>query len=87
MSKGRTGVSVVLGVPTVRRQKQDYLMETLHSLVEGMTTEEAEDAVLVVFIAEVSRLLVITIRINCLIINVCTKPVQQINVTRKKQLP
>lgn len=54
MSKGRTGVSVVLGIPTVRREKQSYLMETLQNLVEGMNSEEAEDAVLVVFIAEVS---------------------------------
>lgn len=54
MSKGRTGVSVVLGIPTVRRERQSYLMETLQSLVEGMTAEEAEDAILVVFIAEVS---------------------------------
>lgn len=58
MSKGRTGVSVVLGIPTVRREKQSYLMETLQNLVEGMNTEEAEDAILVVFIAEVSAFII-----------------------------
>ncbi|KAF5297422.1 hypothetical protein FQR65_LT01353 [Abscondita terminalis] len=52
LSKGRSGVSIVLGIPTVRREKQSYLMETLQNLVEGMNSEEAEDAVLVVFIAE-----------------------------------
>lgn len=52
LSKGRTGVSIVLGIPTVRREKQSYLMETLQNLVEGMNSEEADDAVLVVFIAD-----------------------------------
>lgn len=54
LSKGRNGVSVVLGVPTVKREKQSYLMDTLQNLVEGMSSKEAEDALLVVFIAEVS---------------------------------
>ncbi|XP_065171770.1 alpha-1,3-mannosyl-glycoprotein 4-beta-N-acetylglucosaminyltransferase B-like [Atheta coriaria] len=52
MSKGRTGVSVVLGVPTVRREKHTYLMETLQSLVDGMSMDEREDALIVIFVAE-----------------------------------
>lgn len=52
LSKGRTGVSVVMGIPTVRREKQSYLMETLHNLVEGMNTEEAEDSLLVILVAD-----------------------------------
>lgn len=54
MSKGRTGVSIVLGIPTVHREKQNYLMDTLTSLVDGMSPEEAEDVVMVIFVAEVS---------------------------------
>lgn len=56
LSKGRNGVSVVLGVPTVKREKQSYLMDTLQNLVEGMNSKEAADTLLVVFIAEVSNL-------------------------------
>lgn len=53
LSKGRNGVSVVLGIPTVKREKQSYLMDTLQNLVDGMSGKEAEDSLLVVFIAEV----------------------------------
>ncbi|CAH0545701.1 unnamed protein product [Brassicogethes aeneus] len=52
MSKNRNGVSVVMGVPTVRREKQSYLMDTLQNLVDGMTPEEANDSLIVVFVAE-----------------------------------
>lgn len=53
MSKNRSGVSIVVGVPTVRREKQSYLMDTLQNLVEGMSAEEANDSLIVVFVAEV----------------------------------
>lgn len=53
MSKNRNGVSVVMGVPTVRREKQSYLMDTLQNLIEGMNVEEANDSLIVVFVAEV----------------------------------
>ncbi|XP_034242339.1 alpha-1,3-mannosyl-glycoprotein 4-beta-N-acetylglucosaminyltransferase B-like isoform X2 [Thrips palmi] len=48
----RSGVSMVLGVPTVRRAVQDYLLGTLDSLVSSMTPEESRDALIVVFVAE-----------------------------------
>lgn len=54
LSKGRNGVSVVLGIPTVKREKQSYLMDTLQNLVEGLSNKEADDSLIVVFIAEVS---------------------------------
>lgn len=54
LSKGRTGVSVVLGVPTVRREKQSYLIETIQNLIDGLSVEEADDSLLVIFIAEVT---------------------------------
>ncbi|XP_044753769.1 alpha-1,3-mannosyl-glycoprotein 4-beta-N-acetylglucosaminyltransferase B [Coccinella septempunctata] len=52
LSKGRSGVSVVLGVPTVRREKQCYLMDTLQNLVEGMSPKESNDTLIVVLVAE-----------------------------------
>lgn len=61
LSKGRNGVSVVLGIPTVRREKQSYLMDTLQNLVDGMTADEAEDSLIVVFVAEVGLFLIFAI--------------------------
>ncbi|XP_025837722.1 alpha-1,3-mannosyl-glycoprotein 4-beta-N-acetylglucosaminyltransferase A [Agrilus planipennis] len=51
-ARGRTGVSIVMGMPTVLRPHQNYLMNTLYSLLEGLSPEEAADAVIVVFIGE-----------------------------------
>ncbi|KAG5675215.1 hypothetical protein PVAND_005139 [Polypedilum vanderplanki] len=51
-SKGRTGVSIVLGIPTVRRDKQSYLLSTLDNLIANMDDEEANDTMIVVFIGE-----------------------------------
>lgn len=48
----RSGVSIVLGVPTVRRQVQSYLLATLDNLVTSMTPEESNDTLIVVFVAE-----------------------------------
>lgn len=53
LSKNRNGVSMVIGVPTVRRDKQNYLMDTLQNLVDGMSVSEANDSLIVVFVAEV----------------------------------
>ncbi|KAG5888681.1 hypothetical protein JTB14_022265 [Gonioctena quinquepunctata] len=52
MSKNRNGVSLVMGVPTVRREKQSYLLDTLQNLVDGLTVEEANDSLIVVFVGE-----------------------------------
>jgi alpha-1,3-mannosylglycoprotein beta-1,4-N-acetylglucosaminyltransferase A/B len=41
-----------MGVPTVRREKQSYLMDTLQNLIDGMTSAEANDSLIVVFVAE-----------------------------------
>ncbi|XP_053317064.1 alpha-1,3-mannosyl-glycoprotein 4-beta-N-acetylglucosaminyltransferase-like protein MGAT4D [Spea bombifrons] len=51
---GRTGVSIVIGIPTVKRDKQSYLLDTLSSLFSEMSTEEKQDCVVIVFIAEVN---------------------------------
>ncbi|XP_028932528.1 alpha-1,3-mannosyl-glycoprotein 4-beta-N-acetylglucosaminyltransferase-like protein MGAT4D isoform X2 [Ornithorhynchus anatinus] len=51
----RTGVSLVMGIPTVKRQKQSYLMETLKSLFYEMSAAEKEDCVIIIFIAEIDE--------------------------------
>ncbi|XP_053954932.1 alpha-1,3-mannosyl-glycoprotein 4-beta-N-acetylglucosaminyltransferase A [Anastrepha ludens] len=51
-SKGRTDVSIVLGIPTVRRDKQSYLVSTLQNLIENMNEEEQNETLIIVFIGE-----------------------------------
>lgn len=46
-------VSVVMGIPTVKREVKSYLTETLHSLIDNLYPEEKLDCVIVVFIGEV----------------------------------
>ncbi|XP_042181640.1 alpha-1,3-mannosyl-glycoprotein 4-beta-N-acetylglucosaminyltransferase B isoform X3 [Oncorhynchus tshawytscha] len=52
LGQGRTGVSLVLGIPTVKRQKQSYLVSTLNSLLYDLSPSEREDTVIIVFVAE-----------------------------------
>lgn len=52
LSRGRSGVSMVLGVPTVKRDKQSYLMSTLHNMIRNMDEEEQNETMIVVFIGE-----------------------------------
>lgn len=47
-------VSVVMGIPSVRREVHSYLTDTLHSLISELSPQEKEDSVIVVLIAEVS---------------------------------
>ncbi|XP_025961973.1 alpha-1,3-mannosyl-glycoprotein 4-beta-N-acetylglucosaminyltransferase-like protein MGAT4D isoform X2 [Dromaius novaehollandiae] len=49
----RTGVSLVMGIPTVKREKQSYLMNTLHSLLYELSEEQKNDCVIIIFVAEV----------------------------------
>uniref|UniRef100_A0A2R5LNF2 Putative alpha-13-mannosyl-glycoprotein 4-beta-n-acetylglucosaminyltransferase b n=1 Tax=Ornithodoros turicata TaxID=34597 RepID=A0A2R5LNF2_9ACAR len=55
VSAGRTAASMVLGIPTVKREVQSYLMATLHNLIENMTPQERNTCLIVVFIAEVDK--------------------------------
>lgn len=55
-SKGRTGVSMVLGVPTVKRETQSYLMATLRNLLDRMSVAETADTLIIVLVAEVSAI-------------------------------
>uniref|UniRef100_A0A8C7NUE2 Alpha-1,3-mannosyl-glycoprotein 4-beta-N-acetylglucosaminyltransferase A n=1 Tax=Oncorhynchus mykiss TaxID=8022 RepID=A0A8C7NUE2_ONCMY len=49
---GRTGVSMVMGIPTVKRKVKSYLAETLHSLINKLSPEEKHDCVIIVFVGE-----------------------------------
>ncbi|OXB59430.1 hypothetical protein ASZ78_004789 [Callipepla squamata] len=52
VGQGRTGVSVVMGIPSVKREVHSYLTDTLSSLISELTQQEKEDSVIVVLIAE-----------------------------------
>uniref|UniRef100_A0A3B5M082 MGAT4 conserved region domain-containing protein n=1 Tax=Xiphophorus couchianus TaxID=32473 RepID=A0A3B5M082_9TELE len=45
---------MVLGIPTVKREKQSYLVNTLSSLLSGLTSSETQDLLIIVFVAEVA---------------------------------
>lgn len=53
-STPRTSASIVFGIPTVRRPVESYLLSTLENLITNLSPEEKLQAILVVFIAEVS---------------------------------
>ncbi|KAL4230383.1 hypothetical protein ACF0H5_010765 [Mactra antiquata] len=52
MSKNRYGASIVMGIPTIRRENVDYLSQTVKSLIDGMTPEEQNMCLIIVFVAE-----------------------------------
>lgn len=43
-----------MGIPTVKREKQSYLIDTLHSLLYQLSEEQKKDCIIIIFIAEVS---------------------------------
>ena len=47
-----------MGIPTIRREKIQYLADTVKSLIEGMTEEEKNICLIIVFVAEVSETIV-----------------------------
>ncbi|XP_065094899.1 alpha-1,3-mannosyl-glycoprotein 4-beta-N-acetylglucosaminyltransferase A isoform X2 [Ochlerotatus camptorhynchus] len=51
-TRNRQGVSIVLGIPTVKREKQSYLVETVDNLIANMDEEEQNDTMIVIFIGE-----------------------------------
>uniref|UniRef100_A0A7M4ENQ7 MGAT4 family member D n=1 Tax=Crocodylus porosus TaxID=8502 RepID=A0A7M4ENQ7_CROPO len=50
ISQGRTGVSLVMGIPTVKREKQSYLIDTLNSLFFDASEEQKNDCVVIIFV-------------------------------------
>ncbi|XP_061690103.1 alpha-1,3-mannosyl-glycoprotein 4-beta-N-acetylglucosaminyltransferase B isoform X9 [Syngnathoides biaculeatus] len=55
VGQGRAGVSIVMGVPSVRREVRSYLTDTLGSLVSQLSAAEKDDCVIVVLVAEADR--------------------------------
>lgn len=55
IAASRTGVTMVMGIPTVRRPIESYLIPTLENLIENMDEKEREDALIIVCIAEVDK--------------------------------
>ncbi|XP_049548272.1 alpha-1,3-mannosyl-glycoprotein 4-beta-N-acetylglucosaminyltransferase A-like [Anopheles darlingi] len=51
-SKRRQGVSIVLGIPTVKRDKRSYLVETIDNLIANMDEKEQNDTMIVVYVGE-----------------------------------
>ena len=52
LSKNRRA-SIVIGIPTIKREKTSYLLETIKSLLDAMNELEKSDALIVVMIAEI----------------------------------
>ncbi|XP_049441159.1 alpha-1,3-mannosyl-glycoprotein 4-beta-N-acetylglucosaminyltransferase B-like [Epinephelus fuscoguttatus] len=52
LGQGRRGVAMVLGIPTVKREKQSYLVNTLSSLLYSLTSLQQQDLLIIVFVAE-----------------------------------
>ncbi|XP_023667202.1 alpha-1,3-mannosyl-glycoprotein 4-beta-N-acetylglucosaminyltransferase A-like isoform X2 [Paramormyrops kingsleyae] len=52
VGQDRTGVSIVMGIPTVKREVRSYLVETLRSLIDRLSPEEKLDCVIVIFVGE-----------------------------------
>jgi hypothetical protein len=56
----RHNVSIVIGVSTMKRQNATYLDKMLDSLFDSMTNDERSQVLVVLLIAEVSKLLLIS---------------------------
>ena len=69
ISRDRSHVSIVLGIPTVKRQYQSYLVTTLQSVLDNMTEQEMADTLIIIFIAETDPEYVYQIRYLALILN------------------
>ncbi|CAK1553951.1 unnamed protein product [Leptosia nina] len=52
MSGNRGFVNNVIGIPTVKRDKESYLMITLSHLIDGLTEEDMGDTLIIVFVGE-----------------------------------
>ena len=52
LSRGRGFVSLVLGIPTVKRGSQSYLEQTLRSIFDNMSEADAADSLVILMVAE-----------------------------------
>lgn len=51
-SKGRENVTLILGIPTVKRENASYLIETLDSFINNMNEAEQSDTLIIVYVGE-----------------------------------
>ncbi|CAH0716337.1 unnamed protein product, partial [Brenthis ino] len=52
MTAGRKLADVVIGIPTVKRDKESYLMVTLTHLIHGLTAKDINNTLIVVYVGE-----------------------------------
>jgi len=52
LSQNRRSVSLAFGIPTVRRQNKSYLIQTLQSMITGLSEKEKLDVLIIVYIGE-----------------------------------
>ncbi|XP_072930948.1 alpha-1,3-mannosyl-glycoprotein 4-beta-N-acetylglucosaminyltransferase A-like [Epargyreus clarus] len=52
MKGGRAFAQVVIGIPTVRRDKENYIMTTLTHLIKGMSEADQNSTLIIIFIGE-----------------------------------
>lgn len=45
--------SASIGIPTAKRESENYLLPTLQSLIESMDEKEKNDSLIIVYVAEV----------------------------------
>ena len=45
-------VSIVVGVPTIKRERESYLDQTVQSLIESLDDDEKNDCLIVIMICE-----------------------------------
>jgi alpha-1,3-mannosylglycoprotein beta-1,4-N-acetylglucosaminyltransferase A/B len=53
ISHNRSNVHFVIGIPTVKRPKVSYLIQTLRSLIDNLATNEMNEVMITLFIAEI----------------------------------
>ena len=58
-------VTLAFGIPSIARERQSYLAGTLRSLLQGLTEEDKNDIVLIVFIGDVSALFITQMLVIC----------------------
>jgi len=49
-------VSMVFGVPTIKRERESYLSRTLQSLIASLNEDENVDCIIVVMVCEVRHM-------------------------------
>ncbi|XP_013413121.1 alpha-1,3-mannosyl-glycoprotein 4-beta-N-acetylglucosaminyltransferase B [Lingula anatina] len=52
LGQNRTGATVVVGIPSVKREKVSYLSDTLRSLVDNLDAGSKKDVLLIVMVSE-----------------------------------